>query len=133
MRLIPSEDFFYREHYDFRTKFGLRPRISDNFCPVHKVLKNHDLGKRHKIWEKLHCPQFFLAGKPMPIIDVCTKAPPDEVKAQPERHVDGERDRQHCFGLKLHVLFCCVLKKLNLRRSSLLDSQTVLNFNYISQ
>ena len=30
MRLIPREDLFFREHHDFRTKFGLRLIISDN-------------------------------------------------------------------------------------------------------
>ena len=29
------------------------------FCSFHKVLENHDLGKRHKIWTKLHCPPNF--------------------------------------------------------------------------
>ena len=86
-----------------------------------------------KFGKNFIAPQIFLAGTPVPIIDVCTKAPPDEVKAQPERHVDSERDRQHCFGLKLHVLFCCVLKKLTLRHSLLLDGQIVLNFNYMSK
>ena len=32
------------------------------------MLENHDLGKRHKIWAKLHClPKFFWAGTPMVI------------------------------------------------------------------
>ena len=29
------------------------------FCPIRNVLENHDLGKRHKIWAKLHCPPKF--------------------------------------------------------------------------
>ena len=32
------------------------------------MLENHDLGKHHKIWAKLHClPKFFWAGTPMVI------------------------------------------------------------------
>ena len=27
------------------------------FCPIRNVLENPDLGKRHKIWVKPHCPQ----------------------------------------------------------------------------
>ena len=54
MRLISSEDLFFREHHDFRTKFGFCPRISDN------LLENQDSGKCHKIRAKLYCPpQFF--------------------------------------------------------------------------
>ena len=55
MRLISSEDLFFREHHDFRTKFGLCPRISDN------LLENQDLGKCHKIRAKLYCPPNFLS------------------------------------------------------------------------
>ena len=40
-------------------------RESQTICPIYEVLENHDLGKRHKIWAKLHCPKIFLAGKPM--------------------------------------------------------------------
>ena len=59
LRLIPSEEFFF-----------LHPRISDNFfCPTHKVLESHDLSTCHKIWAKLHRPQFFLAGTPMSVRD----------------------------------------------------------------
>ena len=63
MGLIRSEDlfFFFREHLDFRTKFGLRPRNSDIFLPIRKVLENHDLGKCHKI----SLPPNFLAGTPL--------------------------------------------------------------------
>ena len=43
------------------------------FCSIHNVLENYDLGKRHKIWEKLHWP-YFLAGTPMqPINDIALK------------------------------------------------------------
>ena len=44
------------------------------FCSIRNVLENYDLGKRHKIWEKLHCPHIFLAGTPMqPINDIALK------------------------------------------------------------
>ena len=44
------------------------------FCPIRNLLENYDLGKRHKIWEKLHCPQIFLAVRPMqPINDIALK------------------------------------------------------------
>ena len=29
------------------------------FCTIRNVLENHDLGKRQKVWAKLHCPQIF--------------------------------------------------------------------------
>ena len=29
------------------------------FCPIRNVLENYDLGKRHKIWAKLHWPPYF--------------------------------------------------------------------------
>ena len=29
------------------------------FCSIRNVLENYDLGKRHKIWAKLHCPHIF--------------------------------------------------------------------------
>ena len=35
------------------------------FCPICKVLENHDLGKGHKIWGKPLLPPNFLAGTPM--------------------------------------------------------------------
>ena len=46
-KLISSENlfFFFRNHHDFRPFF----------CPIRNLLENHDLGKRHKIWAKLHC------------------------------------------------------------------------------
>ena len=60
MRLNPSEDlFFFRDYHEFRTKFLLCPRISENFFPIHKVLENHDLGKTSLP------PRFFWAGMPM--------------------------------------------------------------------
>ena len=34
LRLISSEDFFFREHHNFETKIDLRPRISDNFIAL---------------------------------------------------------------------------------------------------
>ena len=41
------------------------------FCPMHEVLENHDMGKCHKIWKKLHCPdKIVLAGTPMAICDL---------------------------------------------------------------
>ena len=44
------------------------------FCSIRNVLENYDLGKRHKIWVKLHCPHIFLAGTPMqPINDIALK------------------------------------------------------------
>ena len=44
------------------------------FCSIRNVLENYDLGKRHKIWAKLHCPPYFLAGTPMqPINDISLK------------------------------------------------------------
>ena len=49
MRLIASEDFFFREHHYVGTKFGFCERISDNFCPIRKVIENNDLRKCHKI------------------------------------------------------------------------------------
>ena len=43
-------------------------------CFIRNVLENYDLGKRHKIWAKLHCPHIFLAGTPMqPINDIALK------------------------------------------------------------
>ena len=55
--------FFFREHLDFRTKDEISSS-SENlrkfFCPIFNVLENHDLGKHHKIWAKLHCPPNFL-------------------------------------------------------------------------
>ena len=76
MRLNLSEDFsfFFRDYHDFRTKFVLGLRISDNFCSIRNVLENYDLGKRHKIWAKLYCPHIFLAGTPMqPTNDIALK------------------------------------------------------------
>ena len=35
------------------------------FFKDRKVLENHDLGKFHKIWAKLHCPQVFLVDTHM--------------------------------------------------------------------
>ena len=29
------------------------------FCSIRTVIKNHDLGKRHKIWAKFYCPPNF--------------------------------------------------------------------------
>ena len=44
------------------------------FCSIRNVLENYDLGKRHKIWAKLHCPHIFLTGTPMqPINDIALK------------------------------------------------------------
>ena len=44
------------------------------FCSIRNVLENYDLGKRHKIWAKRHCPPIFLAGTPMqPINDIAFK------------------------------------------------------------
>ena len=44
------------------------------FCSIRNVLENYDLGKRHKIWAKLHCPHIFLASTPMqPINDIALK------------------------------------------------------------
>ena len=40
-----------------------------SFCPIRNVLENYDLGKRHKIWAKGHCPHIFLAGTPMQLIN----------------------------------------------------------------
>ena len=41
-------------------------KLRQFFCPIRNVLENHDLGKRHTMWEKLNCPlKFFLAGTPM--------------------------------------------------------------------
>ena len=41
------------------------------FCPIFKVLENHDLDKCHKIWAKSYCPlKFFLAVTPVHTIVV---------------------------------------------------------------
>ena len=34
-------------------------RKSQTIFSIRNVLENHDLGKRHKIWAKLHCPPNF--------------------------------------------------------------------------
>ena len=46
---------------------SLSENLRQFFCPIRKVLENHDSGKRHKIWEKLHCPQIFWAGTPLKV------------------------------------------------------------------
>ena len=44
------------------------------FCSIRNVLENYNLGKRHKIWEKLYCLHIFLAGTLMqPINGIALK------------------------------------------------------------
>ena len=67
MKLISSEDLFFNEHHDFRTKFGFLPKISDN------LLEYQDLGKCHtKFGKNFIAPEIFCAGTGMQLV---TKSP----------------------------------------------------------
>ena len=61
MRLNSSEDFsfFLEITMILGQNLFLVYESQTIFCSIRNVLENNDLGKRHKIWEKLHCPPYF--------------------------------------------------------------------------
>ena len=76
MRLNSSENFYFFLEITIilRQNLFLVYESKKIFRSIRNVLENYDLGKRHKIWAKLHCPHIFLAGTPMqPINDIALK------------------------------------------------------------
>ena len=61
MRLNSSEEFSFFFFLEITMILGQNlflVRESQTIF-IRNVLENHDLGKRYKIWEKLHCPPNF--------------------------------------------------------------------------